>query len=166
MKITTNCYTLYLHADAQGLTYLGFSDDEHFQTEAEKQEAATQYLAQARAELDEYFAGQRQTFDVPLHFVVGTTFQQKVWQALLAIPIGETRNYQEIAEAAGSPKACRAVGQANKANPIAIIVPCHRVIGKNGSMTGYMGKEQEGIAIKKQLLMLEKQSKNSSVPSI
>lgn len=155
MKYTVHGYTLYLHADAEGLTYLGFTDDSNFASKNEE----NQYLLQAKKELSEFFLGFRKSFDVPLHFTVGTDFQQKVWQALLAIPIGETRNYQQIAEAAGSPKAYRAVGQANKANPIAIIVPCHRVIGKDGSMTGYMGKENEGILIKKNLLALEKQIK-------
>lgn len=102
-------------------------------------------------QLDEYFAGTRRTFDFPyrLH---GTRFQEKVWAALRDIPYGETRSYKEIAEAVGHPKAFRAVGMANHANPIFIAVPCHRVIGSDGSLVGYGG----GIKMKKALLDLEK----------
>lgn len=102
-------------------------------------------------ELDEYFQGKRKNFDIPLR-THGTPFQEKVWAALRAIPYGETRSYKDIAEAIGHPKAYRAVGMANNANPIFIIVPCHRVIGADGSLTGYGG----GLPMKKALLSLER----------
>lgn len=102
-------------------------------------------------ELDEYFQGRRKTFDFPCH-TQGTAFQEKVWAALREIPYGETRSYRDIAEAIGHPKAYRAVGMANNANPLFIIIPCHRVIGADGSLTGYGG----GLSMKKALLMLEK----------
>lgn len=102
-------------------------------------------------ELDEYFEGKRKTFDIPLR-THGTPFQEKVWAALRAIPYGEVRSYKEVAEAIGHPKAYRAVGMANNANPIFIIVPCHRVIGNDGSPTGYGG----GLPMKKALLSLER----------
>ncbi len=92
----------------------------------------------AVTQLTEYFSGQRREFTLPLH-IVGTPFRKQVWQILQTIPYGDTRNYQQIAAAIGNPKALRAVGQANHFNPIALIIPCHRVIGKNGSMTGYGG---------------------------
>lgn len=102
-------------------------------------------------ELDEYFQGKRKTFDIPLR-THGTPFQEKVWAALQEIPYGETRSYKDIAEAIGHPKAYRAVGMANNANPLFIIIPCHRVIGADGSLTGYGG----GLPMKKALLSLEK----------
>ena len=102
-------------------------------------------------ELDEYFQGRRKTFDIPCR-THGTAFQEKVWAALREIPYGETRSYRDIAEAIGHPKAYRAVGMANNANPLFIIIPCHRVIGADGSLTGYGG----GLPMKKALLMLEK----------
>jgi methylated-DNA-[protein]-cysteine S-methyltransferase len=91
-----------------------------------------------RTQLTEYFAGERQEFDLPLH-PTGTVFQQQVWMALREIPYGRTASYGQTAEAIGRPTGSRAVGMANGRNPISIIVPCHRVIGANGSMTGYGG---------------------------
>lgn len=107
-------------------------------------------LDAAEAQLREYFAGARRTFDLPLapH---GTAFQQRVWAALRAIPYGETRTYGELAAAIGSPNASRAVGMANHRNPISIVIPCHRVIGANGTLTGYAG----GLEVKRKLLALE-----------
>lgn len=105
-------------------------------------------------ELEEYFLGKRREFDLPLD-AKGTEFQMKVWKALLDIPYGETRSYSDIAYAIGNSKAVRAVGGANNKNPIAIVVPCHRVIGKNGSMVGYGG----GLPMKEYLLALEKDFK-------
>ena len=102
-------------------------------------------------QLEEYLAGGRQQFDLPLR-VEGTVFQKKVWRALLAIPFGETCCYADIAVRIGHPKACRAVGAASHNNPIPVVIPCHRVIGKNGDLTGYAG----GIPVKKYLLNLEK----------
>lgn len=106
-----------------------------------------------KKELSEYFGGKRREFKIPLA-PDGTPFQKQVWEALQRIPYGETRSYKEIAEAVGNPKACRAVGMANNKNPIPIIIPCHRVIGSNGSMVGYAG----GLTIKTQLLSLEQKS--------
>ncbi|MBT8900167.1 methyltransferase [Lactobacillus delbrueckii subsp. bulgaricus] len=102
-------------------------------------------------ELKEYFAGQRQKFDLPLS-PEGTSFQQKVWQQLQQIPYGETRSYQQLAEMTGDKNASRAIGLANNCNPILILIPCHRVIGADGSLTGYAA----GLAAKKLLLDLEK----------
>ncbi|EKF25711.1 methylated-DNA-[]-cysteine S-methyltransferase family protein [Mycolicibacterium hassiacum DSM 44199] len=102
-------------------------------------------------QLDAYFAGDLKEFDVALD-LVGTAFQRKVWAALLTIPYGETRSYGEIARQIGSPGASRAVGLANGHNPVAIIVPCHRVIGANGGLTGYGG----GLERKRMLLDMEK----------
>lgn len=102
-------------------------------------------------QLLEYFRGERKSFDIPIE-MEGTPFQKKVWEALLSIPYGETRSYEDIAYQIGSPKACRAVGGANNRNRIMIVVPCHRVIGKNGSLVGYAC----GIDSKELLLDIEK----------
>lgn len=109
-------------------------------------------FASAVEELDAYFAGELTDFAIELE-LLGTEFQRRVWRALLTIPYGETRSYGEIAEQIGAPDAARAVGLANGHNPIAIIVPCHRVIGASGSLTGYGG----GLDRKRTLLELEKQ---------
>jgi methylated-DNA-[protein]-cysteine S-methyltransferase len=108
-------------------------------------------FADAVAQLDAYFAGELTDFDIGLD-LRGTEFQRRVWQALLRIPYGETRSYGEIAEQIGAPGSARAVGWANGHNPIAIVVPCHRVIGAGGSLTGYGG----GLDRKRTLLELEK----------
>lgn len=108
-------------------------------------------LLETQKQLTEYFAGKRQQFDLPLDFE-GTEFQQKVWQALLTIPFGETRSYRDIAEQIGNVKAVRAVGAANGKNPISIIAPCHRVVGANGKLVGFAG----GLDNKDILLRLEK----------
>ena len=107
-------------------------------------------LVETERQLKQYFAGERDRFDLPLDFA-GTQFQQKVWQALLTIPFGETRSYSQIAQQVGSPKAVRAVGAANGKNPISIVTPCHRVIGASGSLTGFAG----GLEAKQFLLGLE-----------
>ncbi|MCF7931933.1 MAG: methylated-DNA--[protein]-cysteine S-methyltransferase [Acholeplasmataceae bacterium] len=105
-------------------------------------------------ELDRYFKGLLKRFETPVCFNHGTLFQIKVWNALKSIPFGETRSYSEIATMIGSEKALRAVGQACKNNPVGLVVPCHRVIGKDGSMTGYSGKEH--VLLKAQLIAFEK----------
>jgi methylated-DNA-[protein]-cysteine S-methyltransferase len=107
-------------------------------------------LRETERQLKQYFAGVRTAFDLPLDFQ-GTDFQKRVWAALLAIPFGETRSYAQIARALGKPTAMRAVGAANGRNPISIIAPCHRVIGKDGQLTGFAG----GLKAKAQLLALE-----------
>lgn len=116
----------------------------------------TALIKSAYQQLQEYFAGKRQRFDLPLS-PQGTVFQQKVWQALRQIPYGAVCSYQDIARAIGNDKACRAVGGANNKNPIAIIIPCHRVIGANGSLVGYGG----GLPLKRKLLALEKPEQQS-----
>jgi methylated-DNA-[protein]-cysteine S-methyltransferase len=117
---------------------------------AEFHESETPLIKMTAAQLFEYFDGERTEFDVPLA-LSGTDFQRAVWRALQTIPYGQTRSYKDIAAIVGNPKACRAVGMANNRNPVAIIVPCHRVIGHDGSLTGYAG----GLSIKKRLLSLE-----------
>lgn len=110
----------------------------------------TPLLLEAQAQLAQYFAGQRTGFSLPLA-PAGTAFQQAVWRQLQQIPYGQTRTYGQIAVALGKPTASRAVGRANHHNPIAILIPCHRVIGADGSLTGYAG----GLAVKEALLRLE-----------
>lgn len=111
------------------------------------------FLEACAAALDGYFSGRRTHFDdIPLA-PEGTPFQQRIWAALRAIPYGETRSYKAIAEAAGCPRGFRAVGMANNKNPIAVIIPCHRVIGSDGSLTGYAG----GLKLKRFLLDLERE---------
>ena len=117
----------------------------------EGEEGLTALLERASRQLEEYFAGKRKQFDLPLS-LRGTEFQRQVWAALRDIPYGETRSYGQIAQAIGRPKAVRAVGMANHRNPISIIVPCHRVVGADGSLTGYGG----GLENKKFLLALER----------
>ena len=111
---------------------------------------------QAARELEEYFAGRRQKFDVPLD-VDGTPFQKKVWAALCTIPYGETRSYGDIARQVGNPRGARAVGMANHENPIAIVVPCHRVIASDGGLGGYGG----GLKTKSFLLWHEQQGRTT-----
>lgn len=141
---------LLVAIDETGLCHVDFVDglrtlpnQEEWQRDSE---ALAPYLAQFRA----YFAGELQRFTLPLA-AQGTPFQQAVWQALCDIPYGETRSYRDIALAIGKPTAMRAVGAANGRNPLSIIVPCHRVIGRDGSLTGYAG----GLPIKQALLKLE-----------
>lgn len=107
-------------------------------------------LQKAQRQLTEYFAGQRQQFDLPFD-LYGTDFQLAVWQGLQRIPYGQSWSYQQLATAIGRPKAVRAVGAANGKNPLSVVIPCHRVIGSNGLLTGYAG----GLDRKKALLRLE-----------
>jgi methylated-DNA-[protein]-cysteine S-methyltransferase len=130
---------LYLHQHRHQPTIEGPRDDT--------------VLPAVRAQLAGYFAGTLQEFDLPLT-VAGTPFQQKVWKALTTIPYGERWSYRELAEAIGKPKAVRAVGLANGRNPVSIVVPCHRVVGADGSLTGYGG----GLPAKQFLLDLERSS--------
>lgn len=137
---------LTLAVSERGLVALEFGCGDVAAGWAESPERTAPYARQLR----EFFAGQRRRFDLPLD-LRGTDFQKRCWQELLKIPYGETRSYAEIARAIGNPAAVRAVGLANGKNPIAIIVPCHRVIGSDGSLTGYGG----GLDAKRQLLELE-----------
>ena len=141
---------LELTADEKGLCSLAFGETEQY---AEVQEEETPFLKSVCGQLQEYFAGKREKFGVQLS-LDGTDFQLRDWQALLRIPYGETRSYGEIARQIGCPRGSRAVGMANRNNPVAIIVPCHRVIGSDGSLTGYMGKNKS-LDIKEYLLKLE-----------
>lgn len=115
----------------------------------------TPFAQQISRQLDEYFSGERQLFDLALDYSRATPFQARVYAELLKIPYGESRTYKEIATAIGNPKASRAVGMANNRNPIAIIIPCHRVVGTNGSLVGYAG----GLSRKEYLLNLEGQNR-------
>lgn len=121
-----------------------------FRTGEETQRPLTALEQQVKEQLQEYFEGRRSSFDLPLA-PEGTDFQKLVWEELLKIPYGESRTYSEIAVAIGRPKASRAVGNAINKNPIAIIIPCHRVIGKDGNLRGYAG----GLELKEMLLRLE-----------
>jgi len=136
--------------DAVGLTGLYLPSGRHPVSVAPDWVCDDTAFEDVRTQLAEYFAGRRRTFDLPLH-LAGTAFQQQVWAALLDIPYGQTTSYGKTAAAIGSPSASRAVGLANGQNPIPIIVPCHRVIGADGSLTGYGG----GLDAKRWLLAHE-----------
>lgn len=133
---------LLLEADCQGLCRCSWADDTsqmqmpHLASVNDTTTAVI--MADTKRQLDEYFAGSRSRFQLPLH-ITGTTFQKQVWQALAAIPYGTTRAYGEVARAIGRPTASRAVAGACHANPVAVIIPCHRVIGANGKLVGYAG---------------------------
>ena len=141
---------LCIAGTVQGLTHVEFQDGERpVRPEPDWQEDQGN-LDEARKQLQEYFEGRRQRFTLPVA-PGGTPFQQRVWRELQAIPWGTTTTYREIAEQLGQPAAVRAVGHANGRNPVAIVIPCHRVVGANGRLTGYAG----GIAVKRRLLQLE-----------
>jgi methylated-DNA-[protein]-cysteine S-methyltransferase len=140
--------TLRLSASCDGLRELSFLPEGEKPTQSPV--PAGDLLRHIQAELQQYFAGKLRRFTVPLD-LRGTDFQLRVWNTLLTIPYGETRAYNEVAEMIGNPNAVRAVGLANRQNPIAIIVPCHRVIGKDGSLVGFGG----GLWRKTRLLELE-----------
>lgn len=145
---------IWLEAEDGYLTGLRFSGSEETTGNGENDAV----LDAAQRQLEEYFCGQRRQFDLPLR-MEGTPFQQAVWRALTEIPYGEVVTYGEIARRIGRPKACRAVGMANHNNPISIIVPCHRVIGASGALTGYGG----GLNVKEMLLELENRWKETNV---
>lgn len=131
-----------IHFDGQGL--------ERFRRGVPARDDGWPVLTEAKRQLGEYFAGERRAFDLPLDFG-GTAFQRSVWEMLRAIPYGETWSYADVANRLGHPTATRAVGAANGRNPIPIVAPCHRVIGKDGSLTGFGG----GLPVKERLLALE-----------
>jgi methylated-DNA-[protein]-cysteine S-methyltransferase len=135
---------LTLEGDDLALTRVGFG-------EASTPQGDAKAVADAAIQLEQYFAGERTEFDLDLE-LEGTPFERRVWDEVRAIPYGETATYAEIAERIGRPGACRAVGRANGRNPVALIVPCHRVIGSDGSLTGYAG----GLEMKRALLDLER----------
>ena len=139
-------------ATDQGLAGVWFDQQRHWpDTTGWVPDAAHPVLRQAAAQLLDYFAGRRTHFDLPLDLSHGTAFQQSVWQALLAIPPGQTTSYGALSAGVGNPAAVRAVGAAVGRNPISVIVPCHRVLGTDGSLTGYAG----GLERKAALLALE-----------
>jgi methylated-DNA-[protein]-cysteine S-methyltransferase len=142
---------LLLAGSRHALKLIGFSRGDRARSEGPDWQRDDAAFARVRQQLDEYFAGQRRVFDVPLA-PDGTDFQRAVWHALLTVPYGETCSYQQIALRIDQPKALRAVGAANGANPIPIIIPCHRVIGSDGSLTGFGG----GLDSKRWLLDLER----------
>ncbi len=145
---------LRLLASDQGLAGLWFDDQKHRPAELDglwPHQPSHPWLQQAQEELDEYFGARRRSFSLPLDLTAGTAFQQTVWQALLEVTHGQTRSYGELAAHLGRPQAARAVGMAVGFNRISIIVPCHRVIGSRGELTGYAG----GLHRKRRLLELE-----------
>ncbi len=146
--LTTEVGRLKIIATREALVAIRFTEE--IERDREMANAITRKTA---LQLKEYFDGKRKIFDLPLE-LRGTPFQNRVWEALREIPYGETKSYSEIAEAIGNPKAARAVGLANNKNPVPIIVPCHRVIGKNGNLTGYAG----GLWRKEKLLELENEN--------
>ncbi|MBE3669098.1 cysteine methyltransferase [Vibrio navarrensis] len=139
-----------LQANYEGILGIWFTTQTTRPDDLGQENANHAVLSLALTQLDEYFTGKRTQFDLPIA-AKGTAFQMQVWQALTTIPYGETWSYQELANVIGNPKAVRAVGLANGKNPVSIVVPCHRVIGKNGKLTGYAG----GIERKRWLLERE-----------
>lgn len=154
--VTNDHCNLYLETSTEGLTEIAFINDQEMagllagRNQRSSAVLDKQALSEARLQLKQYFQGERDRFELPLA-ASGTSFQQEVWQVLCTIPFGETATYGQIASKLGNPNACRAVGLANGKNPIAIVVPCHRVIGANGTLTGYAG----GLNNKQMLLELE-----------
>lgn len=138
-----------------GLVYVGSDGDAvtevYFTEEPVNSSTSCAVVDRALEQLKEYFAGERQHFDLPLA-AEGTAFQQSVWSQLQAIPYGQLASYKDVAHAVDNPKGVRAVGMANNRNPISIVIPCHRVVGSNGSLTGYGG----GLDKKEWLIALEK----------
>jgi O-6-methylguanine DNA methyltransferase len=150
---------LFLAASTKGLVRLEFEGREQkLNRSAMDLQESSSALSPYLQELSEYFAGKRREFSFPLD-LRGTGFQLACWRALLEIPYGETRSYRDIAQAIGHPHAFRAVGMSNNRNPIAIIVPCHRVIASSGSLCGYGG----GLDIKRKLLDLEQGNLNRNL---
>lgn len=147
LTLSTPIGDLQLVSDGQNLVRIVFPG-QHQQLGGDSQEDAV--LAKAAKQLDEFFDGRRRHFDLPLA-ASGTQFQREVWSQLTKIPFGEVRSYRDIAAEIGRPTAVRAVGAANGRNPLPIVVPCHRVIGADGSLTGFAG----GLERKRQLLVLE-----------
>jgi methylated-DNA-[protein]-cysteine S-methyltransferase len=142
--------TLLLAADQEGLRLINFQKGKHAQRPRDDWRKDAAPLRETMRQLKAYFSGELQEFDLPLA-PEGTDFQRRVWSALCGIPYGETISYGDLARRIRNPKAVRAVGTANGANPIPIVIPCHRVIGSDGTLTGYGG----GLDIKEKLLGLE-----------
>jgi methylated-DNA-[protein]-cysteine S-methyltransferase len=160
----------YMHSPVGRLTLIGSDkglaailwendNPDRVRAKAEAENDAHPVLVETARQLNEYFEGKRNTFSVVLD-PIGTDFQKSVWEALLTIPFGETRSYTQIANQLGNPNAVRAVGAANGRNPISIIVPCHRVIGASGGLTGFAG----GLQAKATLLSLEGMQTQIEIP--
>ena len=143
---------ILLTATGTALTGLHFVGEKYYPSIASEWQRDTNVIAikSAITQLDEYFSGKRKSFDLPLE-PEGTEFQRQVWNALTKLRFGETATYAQLAQRIGNPKAVRAVGAANGRNPISIVIPCHRVVGADGSLTGYAG----GLARKEALLRME-----------
>ncbi len=156
--LPTPCGPLLLVINEQGLCHVDFCHSPHPVQLEESWQPDEAALAPYAEQFSAYFAGRLHVFELPLA-ARGTEFQQQVWQTLTRIPYGQTRSYADIADTIGNPKAVRAVGAANGRNPLAIIVPCHRVIGRDGSLTGYAG----GLAIKQWLLAHEQRQVSSAL---
>jgi methylated-DNA-[protein]-cysteine S-methyltransferase len=152
---------LLLAGDGSHLKLIDFQTGPHARRPGKDWAADPQPFRTAIEQLEDYFAGRRRTFELPLE-PDGTAFQRAVWRALTGIPYGETISYGELARRIGNPQASRAVGLANGANPLPIVVPCHRVIGADGSLTGFGG----GIEIKRQLLALERERSDSQARTV
>jgi len=158
MSVEAICYDdmpspvgpLRLVADTHGLRQIWFEHERHPKAMVADAVRSPDGVAFARLQLTQYFAGERQAFELPLH-PLGTSFQFEVWQELARIPYGATISYGELARRIGKPQAVRAVGAANGRNPLPIVLPCHRVIGSDGSLTGFGG----GLPVKQLLLALE-----------
>ncbi len=149
---TTDIGGIGIAENGSGITDIFFDKNDDPVDLSQMKLNETPLIMEAGRQLDEYFRGLRKAFELPLE-AKGTPFQKAAWEALLTIPYGETRSYKQMAEQVGSAKAYRAVGMANNRNPIAIVIPCHRVIGANGKLVGYGG----GLHIKEHLLALERQ---------
>ena len=150
---------ILLTSDGESLTGLHFEDDKYFPRIGNDwlESPADPILARAAAEVREYFSGERNAFDLPMR-PAGTLFQQRVWRALCGIACGSTVSYAQVAKAIGAPRSTRAVGAAIGRNPISILVPCHRVVGSDGALTGYAG----GLDRKAALLALEARTAQAS----
>jgi methylated-DNA-[protein]-cysteine S-methyltransferase len=148
--VSTPVGRLLLAGDRDGLRRISFQNGFHPVEPAPDWRRTKEPFAEVLAQLDDYFAGRLRRFELPLA-PQGTPFQREVWSALTAIPYGDTVSYRELACRLGRPLASRAVGAANGRNPIPIVIPCHRVVGADGSLTGFGG----GLEIKRQLLALE-----------
>jgi methylated-DNA-[protein]-cysteine S-methyltransferase len=157
-KMSSPIGTLTLMASDKGLVAILWADFEPKNKALKPMHEAPKHpaLLEVERQLKAYFEGTLESFSLPLDFI-GTAFQKQVWAALMTIPYGETRSYAQIAQQIGSPKAVRAVGAANGKNPIPIIAPCHRVIGANGTLTGFAG------GLKTKAFLLELESKTPSL---
>lgn len=141
---------LKIGCKADNLVEISFAKEIGKDSSAPSQTALT-----CKAQLEKYFAGELYEFDLPIAFEKGTPFQQSAWKALLSVPYGQTRCYADMAQLVGKPKAVRAIGGANNKNPIAIVIPCHRIIGKNGKLVGYAS----GVDKKEWLLQHERENR-------